>query len=539
MKGLQRKGVSVLTAAFAVSLLLAGCGSNDNSSSTADGSSDSGGNNAAAANNANGSGTDSNGANTATNSNGGATGAANLKPYTIKWFVPGAAAQKDQAEVNEEVSKYLKDKINASFDLEVIDWGSWDDKMNLKFASSEPFDLLYTAAWNGFTTKISQGNIIDMTGLIDKDAPQAKAVIEPALLEGSKVNGKNYGMPTNKEMATQWGVMLRKDLVDKYSIDITTIKKLEDLEPYFDTIKDKEPGVTPFYLNKDTSLLSVWNSNNFDHYDIAAGTLPLGQSDFKLVDGLETPQAKAGYDLIHSWYQKGYVNKDAATLQDLSGGLKAGKAFAYPEQLKPGKDAEASTATGVQWVQVELTQPIIGTGDTQGAMTSISRTSKDPDRAMMFLNLLYTDKYLVNLIAFGIEGKHYKKVDDNTIDFADGVTAQTSGYNLNQAWLFGNQFNDYLWTNEDPQKWQKFMDFNKAAKNDTLLGFVFDPTNVKTETATIANVRKEFDSGLQSGTLDPNVYLPKYIDKMKAAGIEKVIAEEQKQLDAWRAAKGQ
>ncbi|SEO65195.1 ABC transporter substrate-binding protein [Paenibacillus sp. OV219] len=537
MKSLKRKSLTALATAFAVSTLLAGCGNNDNSG--ANGNANSSGANAATkeTNEAKDNAANNSSTNEAAASNG--SDASKLEPYTIKWFVPGAAAQKDQEMVNEEVSNYLKDKINASFDLEVIDWGSWDDKMNLKFASSEPFDLLYTANWNGFTTKISQGNIIDMTDLIDQYAQEAKGVIEPALLEGSKVNGKNFGMPTNKEMATQWGIMLRKDLVDKYKIDITTIKTLEDLEPYYDMIEENEPGVTPFYLNKDISLLNVWNSNHFDHYDGAAGTLPLGQSDFKLINGLETPEAKAGYDLIHKWYQKGYVNKDAATLQDLSGGLKAGKAFAYPEQLKPGKDAEVSTQTGVKWVQVELTQPIIGTGDTQGAMTSISRTSKDPARAMMFLNLLYTDKYLVNLIAFGIEGKHFKKAGENTIDFADGITAQTSGYNLNQPWLFGNQFNDYLWTNEDPQKWQKFKDFNKAAKNDALLGFVFDPTNVKTETAAIANVGKEFNSGLNTGTLDPNVYLPKYIDKLKATGIDKVIVEEQKQLDAWRAAKGQ
>jgi putative aldouronate transport system substrate-binding protein len=533
MKGLKKNGLTALTAAFAVSLMLSGCGSNGNNASNSN-SGTTGGNNAAATTNGDATKTDA--ANTGTG-NSGATDASKLEPYTIKWFVPGAAALKDQALVNAEASKYLKDKINVTLDLEVIDWGSWDDKMNLKFASSEPFDLLYTANWNGFTTKIAQGNIIDMTDLIDKYAPEAKAVIEPALLEGSKVNGKNYGMPINKEMASQFGVMLRKDLVDKYGIDITTIKTLEDLEPYFDMIKEKEPGVTPFYLNKDISLLNVWNINHFDHFESGGGSLPKDSTDFKLINGLETPEAKAGYDLIHSWYQKGYVNKDAATLQDLSGGLKAGKAFAYPEQLKPGKDAEVSTQTGVKWVQVELTPPIVGTGDTQGSMDSISRTSKDPARVMMFLNLMYTDKYLVNLLAFGIEGKHYKKVSDNTIDFADGVTAQTSGYNLNQAWLFGNQFNDYLWANEDPQKWQKFADFNKAAKNDVLLGFVFDPTNVKTEVAAITNVGKEFNSGLGSGTLDPNVYLPKYIDKLKAAGLDKVIAEQQKQLDAWRATK--
>ncbi|NBD24516.1 ABC transporter substrate-binding protein [Paenibacillus glycinis] len=536
MKGIGRKGLAALTATFAATLILSGCGSN-NDGGNANGSNTASGNNAPATANNGGDAKANNAGNAADTGDTGAVDASKLEPYTIKWFVPGAAAQKDQALVNEEVSKYLKDKINASLDLEVIDWGSWDDKMNLKFASSEPFDILYTANWNGFTTKIAQGNIIDMTDLIDKYAPDAKSIIEPALLEGSKIDGKSYGLPINKEMASQYGVMLRKDLVDKYSIDITAIKTLEDLVPYFDMIKEKEPGVTPFYLNKDISLLNVYTKNNFDYFDEFAGSLAKGQTDFKLIDAYETPELKAGYDLIHSWYLKGYVNKDAATLQDLSGGLKAGKAFAYPEQLKPGKDAEVSTATGQQWVQVELTPPVVSTGDAQGSMDSISRTSKDPARALMFLNLLYTDKYLVNLIAFGIEGKHYVKVDDNTMDFPPGVTAQTSGYNLNQAWLFGNQFNDYLWKNEDPQKWEKFKTFNAAAQNSPLLGFTFDPSNVKTEVAAITNATKEFGPGLRTGTVDPNVYLPKFIDKLKAIGIDKVIAEEQKQLDAWRASK--
>ncbi|MBB6735269.1 ABC transporter substrate-binding protein [Cohnella zeiphila] len=532
MRSIGRKGLAAWTAAFAVTVMLTGCsgksGGNDSNAGNAGAGSpsaaDSGGSPSASAS----------GSASASAGDSGASDASKLAPYKITWYVPGAAAQKDQALVNEEVSKYLKDKINASFDLEVIDWGSWDDKMNLKFASSEPFDLMYTANWNGFAAKISQGNIIDISDLIDKYAPDAKEVIDPRLLEGSMVNGKHYSLPVNKEIASQWGVLLRKDLVDKYQIDISAIKTPEDLEPIFDTIKQNEPGVTPFYLNKDISILNIYNTNTFAHFDGGAGTLMKGTTDYKLVNAYDTPEIKGGYNLMHKWYQKGYINKDAATLQDLSGGLKAGKAFAYPEQLKPGKDAEVSTATGQQWVQVELTPPIIGTGDTQGSMVAISRTSKDPARAMMFLNLLYTDKYLVNLIAFGIEGKHYVKVDDNTIDFPPGVTAQTSGYNLNQAWLFGNQFNDYLWKNEDPQKWEKFKDFNSKAQMDPLLGFVFDPTNVKTEVAAITSAGKEFSSGLGSGTLDPEVYLPKYIDKLKAAGIDKVIAEEQKQVDAWR-----
>jgi putative aldouronate transport system substrate-binding protein len=457
-----------------------------------------------------------------------------LAPYTIKMIVPGAAALKDQDMVNQEISKYLKDKINASFELTVIDWGSWQDKVNLKFASSEAFDLLQTMNWDNFGTKIQQGNIIDLTDLIDKDAPDLRNVINPVLLEGSKVNGKNYGLPINKELASQAGVMLRKDLVDKYKIDITQIKTLEDLEPIYQMIKDKEPGVVPLYLNKDTSIDWVWSPLNYEDLgDNSPGSVVRGAKDYKVVSAIESQKAKDETDLARKWYLAGYVNKDAATMADISGALKAGKAFSYVQQLKPGKDAEDSLANGIQWVQVELTKPIIRTADTTGSMTSISRTSKDPDRAMMFLNLLYTDKYLVNLIAFGIEGKHFVKKSENIIDFPPGLDATTSGYVLNGAWMFGNQFNDYLWANENPQKWENFKKFNNAAESASVLGFIFDPEPVKNQIAAFNNAKKEFEPALFTGTVDPKAYLPKYISKLKSIGVDKIIAEKQKQLDEW------
>ncbi|KIL38978.1 hypothetical protein SD70_22810 [Gordoniibacillus kamchatkensis] len=456
-----------------------------------------------------------------------------LAPYKITWFVPGSAAQKDQDLVNQEVSKYLKDKINASFELNVIDWGSWQNKMNLKFASGEPFDLMYTANWDGWGTKLQQGVLLDMTDLIEKYGQDAKKAIDPALLEGSKVNGRSFSLPVNKELASHRGVLVRKDLVDKYHFDLSKVKKMEDLEPMFDVIKKNEPGVTPFYINKDLSPNSVLDAANFDGLGDGIGKLDRDAKDFKVINEIESAKTKAAIELARRWYQAGYINKDAATQQDEDGALKAGKAFSYPDSLKPGKDAEKSTQLGSQWVQINLTDPIVTTGDTTGAMVSISKTAKDPARDMMFLNLLYTDKYLVNLIAFGIEGKHYVKKSDNVIDFPPGMDPKTSGYNLNQPWLFGNQFNDYLWANEDPNKWDNFRKYNQSAERSRVLGFTFNPDPVKNEVAACTNVMKELSPGLYSGTLDPNEYLSKLIDKLKAAGVDKVIAEKQKQLDEW------
>jgi putative aldouronate transport system substrate-binding protein len=461
-----------------------------------------------------------------------------LEPYALKMFVPGSSAPKDQDLVNQEISKYLKDKINATFELTVIDWGSWKDKMNLKFASNEPFDLMYTVNWDSYSTKIQQGNIIPLNDLIDKLAPEAKKQLNPALLEGGKFNGQNYGFPVNKEIASQYGVMLRKDLVDKYAIDIKKIKTLEDLEPFYDMIKEKEPGVTPLVMNKSSTVMNrYYYPNYFEAVGDAFGTVKRNSTDTKVVNMLETPEYKSGLDLARKWYLAGYVNKDAATLQDMGGSLKSGKAFSFLEQLKPGKDAEVSQSSGIQWVQVELTKPIIATTDTTGSMTSISRTSKNPERAMMFLNLLHTDKYLVNLISFGIEGKHFVKKSDNLIDFAPGIDASTSGYNLNQAWLFGNQFNNYLWASENPNKWDNFKKFNDSAETSKVLGFIFDTANVKSEVAQAGNVSNEFSPGLDTGSVDPDEVLPKFIAKAKASGSDKIIAEKQKQLDEFMKSK--
>jgi putative aldouronate transport system substrate-binding protein len=44
---------------------------------------------------------------------------------------------------------------------------------------------------------------------------------------------------------------------------------------------------------------------------------------------------------------------------------------------------------------------------------------------------------------------------------------------------------------------------------------------------------------LFTGYVDPEVELPKYIEALKAAGLETVLAEVQKQYDAWKVAKGQ
>ena len=97
----------------------------------------------------------------------------------------------------------------------------------------------------------------------------------------------------------------------------------------------------------------------------------------------------------------------------------------------------------------------------------------------------------------------------------------------------GNSFLSYVFEGNNPDIWSEMEEFNKSAIKSKALGFNFDSSSVKTEVTAVTNVVAKYALGLESGVLDPDKSLPEFIKGLKAAGIDKIIAEKQKQLDEW------
>jgi putative aldouronate transport system substrate-binding protein len=454
----------------------------------------------------------------------------------IQLMFPGTP-QKDVALIEAEANKYLKDKLNVTLKINAVDWGQWDNKLNLMIASGEPSDIVFTAAWQRYAINVAKGAFLDLGPLIDKDAPELKKELEPAFFEGSKINGKNYGIPTNKELAATRGVVYRQDLADKYQLDVSKVKTWADLEPLLKVIKEKEPTVTPFFMTSGSN--GVFDGLDWDALGDGAipGVISKTDKATKVLNQLETPQYLDIMKLTRSWFKAGYINKDAATSTVTTADqAKAGKVFMWAEGLKPGKAAEMEGYVGFKLGQIDLTVPTITTGDASGAMLAISKSSKNPDKAMKVIGLLHSDKYLNNLINFGIEGKHYVKKSDNVIDTAPGIDPKNHPYNPGAQWELGNQFLNYLMSNENPKKWDLFKEFNAKGVKSPGLGFSFDAEPVKTEIAAVTNVSKQYEAAIRTGSVDPDEKIAEYLAKQKAAGVDKIIAEKQKQFDAFLAA---
>lgn len=494
--------------------------------------------------------------NSATSSTSGAadttavqsTAADNAGPATelSMAFLTFGNTPKDMNKVVDEINKISKQKINATIKVEPISIGAYSQQIKLKLASNEKLDLLATGTLgNGtvfdFNGQTKNGQLLAMDELLDKYGSDTKKLMAEYLVAG-KVDGKQYAIPTLRDEGQGIGLFMRKDLVDKYKIDITKVKTLDDAEGVFKTIKAGEKGISPLMYGQDAinTLVTAVTFPNFDYMSDWFGVLMnANDSSLKLTNLYETPEYANMVKLARKWYTAGYVLPSIATTQDgAQAMLKSGKIFSFFQATKPGIDQQISMQSGTPVVHADIYPAIANTSSVSGFMWGIPASSKNADKAMQFLNLMYTDKDIVNLLDWGIEGTHYVKEADGSINYPNGVDAKTTGYGLNEGFQFGNQLLSYIWKGDSLDLWRQMDEFNKSAVKSKALGFTFNPSKVKTEYTAVSNAWNQYMRGLEDGTVDPDKILPEFQKKLKDSGIDKVIAEKQAQLDAWAKTNG-
>ncbi|MBU5347268.1 ABC transporter substrate-binding protein [Paenibacillus lautus] len=462
-----------------------------------------------------------------------------LTELTVVLPVAGSIP-KDMQQVEDAINKIAAEKIQAKVKFEHISVGDWEQQTNLMFASGEKMDLLYLSGYN-FSNIVAKGQLKPLDQLLEQHGQGITDALGKDYLQATRIGGEIYGTPTVRDLAASYGLTMSKDLVDKYKIDIASIKTLDDVEAVLRKVKEGEgPTMTPLVTGAAGQSFRE-NYVNYDSLNDTIGVLPSYDNGLKIVNYYETKEYADFVNKIRGWYQDGLIPQDMATTQatrfDM---IKAGKAFAYMAMQKPGFAESEKKLSGLELVTAELVPPVATTSTVTGAMWGIPVNSETPEKAMEFLNLMYTDKDIVNLYDWGIEGTHYVKVDgfDNVIDYPEGIDYNSVGYKMPLGWLFGNQFLSYVMNGDDPEIWSKMDQFNKSSKRSKAMGFLFDASPVKTEYAAVSNVITQYKMPLETGSVDPEQILPEFISKLKSAGIDKIIAEKQKQLDEWAKTNG-
>lgn len=474
---------------------------------------------------------------------------------TIKfYFVATNASPDDVTLVQNRINSLVAKKVGANVELHPLSFSEITTKIPLMLKTGDDADIVTVSQFDPYISLYQTGGLLALDSLLPKVAGNLYKLYEPFVWNAAKIKGRIYAVPSYSPGVSYPGIWTSKERMDKYKFDWTKARKWEDYEPYFDAILANEPGVTPI-LSTDEYWGRIWFPNYYGFEGVGGIKSPKGQ-DLVAIDAVKgkkevfaapfTKEYEANISLMRQWFIKGYVKKNPPTEMEMNNLRSTGKMAAF---LIPFVGEWDTTGMGqAEWGGATIPQarlagrPTIRNISVQTGL-AISKASKNPELALKFIQESFTNADVQNLLCWGIEGVHWQWKDKakKIITFVEGKTVDNTGYYPNASDQFRTTINKLCYYRSEGELLtdQRVAD---SIKNNSVVspifGFVPDMAPVKTAMANVANVAAQYGDPLEKGLVDPQdpkIGLAVFRAKLKSAGIDIIVAELQKQIDAWSA----
>jgi putative aldouronate transport system substrate-binding protein len=389
---------------------------------------------------------------------------------------------------------------------------------------------------------------MDLTDLLPEYAPNIWNRYPREQFNGASVGGKIYGIPQNAANHHLYMFTYREDLRKKYGLPDLTDLNLDNIELYLKTVLENEPGMQFAIPYKYSGSFGMYIPylQKYDTIDSQGG---IGASVVMLVERgttnticyYDAPEFVEWCERMKRWSDMGFwsksvlANPDSTEPADL---FKEGVVFASLSMhldratdvgeatLKEHPDWEINVIPYSTWTGANY-----NTRTTQD-LTVIPNGSKNPERALMVIDKMMTDREYYDLTQYGILGLNYEFDENGAVSTANiDTTAHSFTVNL---WALRNDDLKY------PQF--RFWDGRKAFEEkyfpistfDPFDGFEVDLTEIQAEYAAIYQVRQEYGEPLDWGLVnDVESAVETYKQKMKEAGIDRFKEEIDKQVVAF------
>lgn len=454
---------------------------------------------------------------------------------TIVWYMKKPVENLDHQEsVEAEANKMIAESLDAKLHFNMIDAASWEQKTKLLGASKDSVDLVMTANWtNKLIDNVKNGSFMELNDLLDKYGQDIVAKVDPRAWDAVTFDGKIMAIPAQQAYSSPQSFVFKKDLVEKYNFDYKNCKTLKDLEPFLAQIKANEPNVTP--------ILSVSNDVALPYSDtteqIAAGVVYDYETNKLITSYSEEDDVVLDIGrTMHDFYEKGYIAKDASTKTEYTSEARSGRYAVMHQAGSATEDGSKSTSLyGFDCVETIVVYPTITTNSFTSSCTAISINCKKPELAMQLLNLIWKDTKLSNTLAFGLEGQDYvvtagEGTDNPTVKANEGAEQKWAVWHNWIGPLFDQW--DSNWNTKAALEEMQYN--NEHADVSPINGFTFNPDAVATEVATVDSILTEIRPVIYTGSMtDFDSYIAEARKRLEQAGIEKIKAEVQKQLDEW------
>ena len=450
--------------------------------------------------------------------------------------------------VEEKINEITEKEINVHVDLQWNDAGTYDSAVAMMIQGGDKLDLMMFTPLQAasYTSFMGAGQLMDISELLNKYG-QDIIDIQGDLINACALNGGIYGVGNYRDLAAFQNICIRKDVLEEVGRleDAQNASSWSDVESI---MKDITAAGYTGMVNCDVTG-NVLYPNGFDN---GADAFADNKSVDILGDGYQLVYTDADTDTVEcryftdsfekmservaNWYKEGLIYKDAASSQDYGDTLlRSEVGVAKVAQQESGSLENMKGSAGHEFVAIKVSDMMITTSSVTKFGYSVPVTSKEPEAAIKFLNLLYTSPDIMNTLTWGVEGRDWVMTDDGYATYPEGVTSETVAYHSGD-FLYGNMFITAQWEGSaTPREEQKKA--TDATEISKYFGFQIDNTGLENKVTACYNVTKQYMATLYSGIAEDKWQstLTEYQNALKAAGIEELIAAYQEQLDNWLA----
>ena len=465
---------------------------------------------------------------------------------TLTMAIP-KAKQADADKVLQEVNKKLEGLL-PNTELEILWESDMTTKWTLWMAAKKKIDIAHSGYVTDLEEEVAKKSYIALDNLIDEYAPTLKEDQEKywSSYNTGIVADELYAIPNVQ-----------------YHIKDIKIIKLESLKPYTDLVALKEEAwatdttTEKFWQILDEALdkaakagEDVKGKVGLPWYNIAKkGYVFIGGEDSNLcylstdakceiIDFYTTDAFKVFCSYMKKWYDKGYVSPDVHAV-----GLNAFGATSTSSMTLDRETGMVNDMSGNPFAYTNPDNTILTTNiGGEGTYWSIPYTSENPVRAIKFIDLLHSEKgaEIANLLAYGFEGTHYEVTDAENGNIQAFEYQGQGGSNVSYgvpSWIVSNMlrglYNIAPYNHENKEFAVNYHAerVNKFEKHP-LYGTTFDTSAIKSKLSNIIKNNSELASNIYTGiSKNSDAMLEELMAKNKAAGIEEVIKELQKQAN--------
>ena len=443
----------------------------------------------------------------------------------LVWWRYNTKECPDENTVHDAINEYL-----AAHNLYVTikhPTSEYQTLIQNSLAAREEIDIMWGNI-NNINSYLQMNAVMDLSSFID-DYPKLKASIPDNVWEAVTRPTGLFAIPCYKESAVGCSLAVPTEMVEKYDWDFSAVKSIKDMEPFFEALMN-DSNVK--YVYWPTYIQQFRTGGAYPIIDeIASVSNYLGVNVSNPEELIVVPEDEdyiANVELMQKYVEKGYIHPDNLTVSmEQESWWKSGQLAFADWSTVPDQEANASERYGMPITIVDLTDQYLTNYSALGSAYEICNYSEKVDSALKFLELLYTDQELADLVLFGIEGTHYTRTSEGLVE-----KIGNSGYDYD-AWVCVNVMTPSLMTAEAEDKKEQYADFNANAKSSVLLGFHLDESKISAEIAALNAVVSTYQKTVEWGFETSDITREKYVEALYDAGLQTVLDEARTQYDTW------